>query len=119
MLTLLVQELIARGKTQQEIADLIHADEVIFQDLEDLKASCMEVADSESKVTDFEVGVFSGQYQTDVPRSYFEKESQICGSSSTPQETYANGRGAANAFLVASSGPAGLAGRLHEAQAKK
>jgi amidophosphoribosyltransferase len=65
-------DLIARGKTWPEIAKHIDADEVIFQDLEDLKAACQEANEGSSHVEDFEVGVFCGKYVTDVPENYFE-----------------------------------------------
>ncbi|KAI1816006.1 amidophosphoribosyltransferase [Poronia punctata] len=62
--------LIARGKTTQEVANLIHADELVYGDLEDLKEACL--AGDNTKVTSFEVGVFSGKYQTAIPKRYFE-----------------------------------------------
>ncbi|KAL2162613.1 hypothetical protein VTH06DRAFT_6449 [Thermothelomyces fergusii] len=65
------QELIAHEKTRQDIAQHINADEVIYQDLDDLKSACMEAAPN-GRVTDFEVGVFCGKYQTPVPEGYFE-----------------------------------------------
>ena len=54
------RELIAHGKTRQEVARHIRADDVIYQDLEDLKAACIE-AGPDGKTSDFEVGVFCGQ----------------------------------------------------------
>ncbi|GJC98623.1 amidophosphoribosyltransferase [Colletotrichum higginsianum] len=72
--------LIARGKTRQEIAEHIDADDVIFLDLEGpdgLKAACLEAADSGSQVRDFEVGVFCGRYVTDVPDGYFDQLSDL------------------------------------------
>ncbi|KAL2168235.1 hypothetical protein VTG60DRAFT_243 [Thermothelomyces hinnuleus] len=65
------QELIAHEKTRQDIARHINADDVIYQDLDDLKSACMEAAPS-GRVTDFEVGVFCGKYRTPVPEGYFE-----------------------------------------------
>jgi amidophosphoribosyltransferase len=65
-------DLIARGKTWPEIAKHIDADEVIFQDLEDLKSACQEASEGPSHVEGFEVGVFCGKYVTDVPENYFE-----------------------------------------------
>ncbi|KAH6627019.1 nucleophile aminohydrolase [Chaetomium sp. MPI-SDFR-AT-0129] len=66
------QELIAHEKTRQDIARHINADDVIYQDLDDLKAACMEVS-PDGRVEDFEVGVFCGRYQTEVPEGYFEQ----------------------------------------------
>ncbi|KAL2191936.1 Amidophosphoribosyltransferase [Thermothelomyces heterothallicus CBS 203.75] len=65
------QELIAHEKTRQDIARHINADDVIYQDLDDLKSACMEAAPG-GRVTDFEVGVFCGKYRTPVPEGYFE-----------------------------------------------
>nr|XP_036577095.1 Amidophosphoribosyltransferase [Colletotrichum truncatum]KAF6783974.1 Amidophosphoribosyltransferase [Colletotrichum truncatum] len=73
------KELIARGKTPEQVATLIGADEVIYQDLEDLKAACFEAVDEgkKSDITDFEVGVFCGQYKTAVPPGYAEHLSDL------------------------------------------
>lgn len=67
LLTLNVSELVAYGRTTQEIAQHINADAVIFQDLSDLTAACILAAEGKSEVQDFEVGVFSGKYITEVP----------------------------------------------------
>jgi amidophosphoribosyltransferase len=72
------QELIAHEKTRQDIARHINADDVIYQDLDDLKAACMAVAPG-GKVKDFEVGVFCGKYKTEVPEGYFEHLNEIRG----------------------------------------
>ncbi|KAK3308025.1 nucleophile aminohydrolase [Chaetomium strumarium] len=72
------QELIAHEKTRQDIARHINADDVIYQDLGDLKAACMAVAPG-GKVKDFEVGVFCGKYKTEVPEGYFEHLNEIRG----------------------------------------
>lgn len=79
VLTLCAQDLVAHGKTRQEIAQHIHADEVIFQDLADLKASCIEAAEGPTEIQDFEMGVFCGKYVTDVPDGYFEHLSRLRG----------------------------------------
>ncbi|KAK2594856.1 hypothetical protein QQS21_007406 [Conoideocrella luteorostrata] len=90
-------DLIARGKTRQEIAKYIQADDVIFQDLEDLKAACHEAAEGTSQVQDFEVGVFCGQYVTDVPEGYFTHLSEIRNGKQGQNGDAGN--------VVASSGP--------------
>ncbi|KAK5662723.1 hypothetical protein OQA88_6130 [Cercophora sp. LCS_1] len=64
-------ELIAHEKTRQDIAKHINADDVIYQDLDDLKAACSEASPG-GKITDFEIGVFCGEYCTKVPDGYFE-----------------------------------------------
>ncbi|KAK1760544.1 phosphoribosyltransferase-like protein [Echria macrotheca] len=89
------QELIAHEKTREDIAKHINADDVIYQDLDALKAACSEA--SEGKIMDFEVGVFCGKYSTPVPEGYFEHLNAGRGE----------GRKIAGA-LVGNSGPVGV-----------
>ena len=64
-------ELIAYGREVDEIAALIKADGLIYQDLDDLIAA---VAEENPSITKFETSVFSGQYVTgDVDQSYLEQ----------------------------------------------
>lgn len=65
------QELIAHDKTRQDIAKHINADDVVYQDLNDLKAACTEASPG-GQIKDFEIGVFCGSYKTEVPEGYFE-----------------------------------------------
>ncbi len=66
-----VSELIAHGKTVEEIQTLIGADWLIFQDLEDLVASC---AEGSLLPMEFECSVFDGKYVTnDVSDAYLAK----------------------------------------------
>ncbi|MDX1465072.1 MAG: amidophosphoribosyltransferase, partial [Halomonas sp.] len=54
-------ELIAHGRSEAEVGELIGADRIFYQDLDDLKAACREVnPDLES----FDCSVFDGQYVT-------------------------------------------------------
>lgn len=63
-------ELIACGKSIQQLADDIGADGVIFQDLDDLKSAITEVAPC---LTHFETSIFDGTYVTgDVSETYLE-----------------------------------------------
>ncbi|MFP8968326.1 amidophosphoribosyltransferase [Pokkaliibacter sp. CJK22405] len=65
-----VQELVAHGRTEQEVCDYIGADWLVYQDLDDLIAST-EGADSPA--TEFDCSVFNGQYITgDVDEAYFQ-----------------------------------------------
>jgi amidophosphoribosyltransferase len=109
LLTYGVADLIAHGKTRQEIAEHIGADEVIFQDLDGkdgLRAACMEAADSTSQVEDFEVGVFCGKYVTEVPEGYFEHLSDIRNGKSKRNTGITNIKaGDDEGGLVTSSGP--------------
>lgn len=79
-------ELIAhdRGgnRALEDIARHIGADKVIFQDLEDLKASCSDAVISKStpeEERDFEVGVFCGKYVTPVTDEYFQHLEEVRG----------------------------------------
>ncbi|RBR17898.1 uncharacterized protein FIESC28_06337 [Fusarium coffeatum] len=103
-------DLVAHGRTNQQIADYIGADEVIFQDLDGkdgLKAACMEAAETTSKVEDFEVGVFCGKYVTEVPEGYFEHLSDLRNgkkkAKAALREIKAGGDEGGN--IVVSSGP--------------
>lgn len=110
MLTLCAKDLVAHGKTRQEIARHIHADEVIFQDLDDLKASCIEAADGPTEIDDFEVGVFCGKYVTDVPEGYFEHLSELRGKGKS-RKVGAGESGQGHATVVTNSGPVNVASR--------
>lgn len=76
-------ELVAHNYTGADaIAKHIGADSVVFQTLDDLKASCVDAAreaNSSDAPTNFEVGVFCGSYITPVDESYFEHLEQIRG----------------------------------------
>lgn len=65
-------QLVAHNKTRQEVAKTIGADELIYQSLEDLQDACLDAVEGDSEINGFEVGVFNGCYQTEVPDSYFE-----------------------------------------------
>jgi amidophosphoribosyltransferase len=63
-------ELIANGKTEQQLAKEIGADELIFQDLDDLKAAIREAAPG---LTEFDASVFDGIYVTgDISEEYLD-----------------------------------------------
>lgn len=62
------EELIAYGKTVEEIREEINADGLIYQDLEDL---ILAVQRGNSKLTNFETSVFTGEYITDIRDNYF------------------------------------------------
>jgi amidophosphoribosyltransferase len=75
----MLAELVACNRSTEEIAKYINADAIVFQDLSDMTAACMEAATGESKVQSFEVGLFSGDYVTEVPSGYFEKARGLRG----------------------------------------
>ncbi len=64
-------ELIAHGRTDQEVQELIGADWLIFQDLSDLIAASSE---GNPDITRFECSVFDGRYITgDVDEKYLKR----------------------------------------------
>ncbi len=64
-------ELIASGRSLEEIRGFIGADWLIYQDLEDLVAACRH---DDARITEFDTSCFSGEYVTgDVTREYLER----------------------------------------------
>lgn len=53
------QELVAHGRTEKEVCEHIGADLVVFQQLDDLVASCSQF---NSSIKEFECSVFTGKY---------------------------------------------------------
>ncbi|MDT8896194.1 amidophosphoribosyltransferase [Halomonas sp. I1] len=61
-------ELIAHGRSEAEVGELIGADRMIYQDLDDLKDACREVNPA---LGDFDCSVFDGRYITgDIDDAY-------------------------------------------------
>ena len=61
-------ELIAHGRSEAEVGELIGADRIVYQDLDDLKAACREVNPA---LDDFDCSVFDGRYITgDIDDAY-------------------------------------------------
>lgn len=68
-------ELIAAGRTDQEVEELIGADWLIYQDLDDLIASA---AEGNPDIEQFECSVFNGEYITgDVDEVYLKRLENI------------------------------------------
>ena len=66
-----VRELVASGREVDEVARLIGADWLVYQDLEDLIAACRH---EDSSVEEFDTSCFSGEYVTgDVTPQYLER----------------------------------------------
>ncbi len=63
-------ELIASGRTVEEIQAELGADWLIYQDLEDLIEACREGNES---ITQFDTSCFSGEYVTGVKEGYLER----------------------------------------------
>ena len=65
------QEFVAYGNTEQEIADYIGVDWLIYQDIEDLKECALGINE---KIEEFDCSVFDGVYVTgSVDDEYLER----------------------------------------------
>lgn len=65
------EELIAHDRDVNEIRDLIGADWLVFQDLDDLVASSCE---GNAEITEFDCSVFNGEYVTgDIDQNYLDR----------------------------------------------
>lgn len=65
-------ELIATGRTDEEIAREIGADAIIYQDLDELIAACVDA--SQGRITAYETSCFDGKYITgDVSDAYLDE----------------------------------------------
>ena len=65
------EELIAHGRTEEEVAQAIGADRLFFQDIDDLRKT---VKAGNSLIYDFEDSVFSGHYLTEEVTSEYLSE---------------------------------------------
>ena len=64
-------ELVASGRTVEEVARLIGADWLVYQDLDDLIAACKH---EDARIEEFDTSCFSGEYVTgDVTPEYLER----------------------------------------------
>ena len=74
-----VHELVANGRDDAQIAEVIGADRLIFQDLADLIAAAHE---GNPQITQFDTSCFSGEYVTgDVSQDYLDRlERMRCDS---------------------------------------
>jgi amidophosphoribosyltransferase len=86
-------ELIAHGRTVEEICDLIGADWLVFQDLDDLVACSLE---GNPAVDGFDCSVFDGKYVTgDVDQNYLDwVESLRNDEAQTKRREYLQAEGA-------------------------
>ena len=67
------EEFVAHGKTDEEVGQIIGADMLVYQTIEDLKASARE---GNPNIKDFECSTFDGHYVTgDIDDSYLTKVS--------------------------------------------
>ncbi|CAH0053640.1 unnamed protein product [Clonostachys solani] len=108
-----LKELIAYGKTADEVATAIGASEVVYQSLDDLKDACREAIQDGYEKIDFETGVFSGQYTTPVPEEYFEHLERLRSNKKRKAAAITESEGGAQTVLVASGGPVNVSSRNH------
>ncbi len=66
-------ELVAHGRSEQEIQELLGADWLIYQDLADLEDA---VSGPKHKLTTFDSSCFDGKYVTGIEPGYFERLQQ-------------------------------------------
>ncbi len=62
-------ELVAHGRTVQEVQELLGADRLIYQDIDDLVTACREGNDA---IRQFDTSCFTGKYVTGVDEGYLE-----------------------------------------------
>ena len=63
-------ELIASGRSEEEIEEELGADWLIYQDLSDLIEACRE---GNERISQFDTSCFSGEYLTGVQHGYLEQ----------------------------------------------
>ena len=67
-------ELIAAGRSEEEVQQLLGCDWLIYQDLSDLEAA---VSGPKHKLARFDSSCFTGEYVTGVEPGYFERIDQL------------------------------------------
>jgi amidophosphoribosyltransferase len=64
------QELVAHGRTEEEVQELLGCDWLIYQDLKDLEEA---VSGPKQRIERFDTSCFSGEYVTGIDDGYFER----------------------------------------------
>jgi amidophosphoribosyltransferase len=84
-------ELVAAGHTDEEVREIIGADWLIYQDLEDLEHA---VRHDNAKIEDFDTSCFSGEYVTgDVTPEYLRRLQEERSDEAKEQRRQGTGRG--------------------------
>ena len=85
-------ELVAAGRTEQEVARIIGADWLIYQDLDDLVRA---VRHHDARVTEFDTSCFSGEYVTgDITPEYLARlQAERSDLAKSQRSTSGGGRG--------------------------
>jgi amidophosphoribosyltransferase len=68
------EELVAHGRTEQEVQELLGCDWLIYQDLKDLEEA---VAGPKFPGRQFDSSCFNGEYVTGIEPGYFERINQL------------------------------------------
>ncbi|GAB6195096.1 amidophosphoribosyltransferase [Lysobacter xanthus] len=68
------EELVAHGRTDDEVQDLLGCDWLIYQDLKDLEEA---VSGPKNRIEKFDSSCFSGEYVTGVEPGYFDRIKQL------------------------------------------
>jgi amidophosphoribosyltransferase len=88
-------ELVASGRTEEEVANIIGADWLIYQDLDDLVRA---VKHHDAVVTEFDTSCFSGEYVTgDVTPAYLARLEAERSDKAKARKRSAAGRGSLKA----------------------
>ena len=69
-----VEELVAHGRSEEDVQTFLGCDWLIYQDLEDLKDA---VSGPKHRIGHFDASCFDGQYVTGVDPGYFERIEQL------------------------------------------
>lgn len=86
------EEFVANGRSTEEIAQVIGADWLVYQDLEDLVQSCLE--GSKTTVREFDCSVFDGNYVTgDIDDAYFARLAALRNDAKKTQQAAAENVG--------------------------
>ena len=64
------RELVAANRTVEEVAGLIGADWLVYQDLDDLILACRH---EDARVEEFDTSCFSGEYVTGLDQQYLQQ----------------------------------------------
>ena len=68
------EELVAHGRTDEEVEKLLGADWLIYQDLSDLEEA---VSGPKQRISHFDSSCFNGEYVTGIEPGYFERIQQL------------------------------------------
>lgn len=76
------EELIAYGRTEDEVGEVMGADRMVYQELQDLIAA---VGKGNKKIEQFDCSVFTGEYVTEVSQEYLDQLKDIRGDKKKEQ----------------------------------